>query len=236
MEKLAQEAISLALSGKWEEALTANLKILKKEPQNLDALNRAARASHELGQTKSAIKFAQKVLQIDTYETSSAHKIAQKALEKWKGAASSQKQPATSLSSRLFLEEPGKTKIVSLINLGATKLILNLTPGDEIKMIARGKSICVLTQTDKYIGRVPDDLSARLIELMKHGNTYQVLVKTVGKNEVKVFLRELKKAESLKNVPSFSAEKVHYIAFTPPELVHAKENPPNMPETDEEEV
>jgi tetratricopeptide (TPR) repeat protein len=235
MDKLAQKAIRLALCGKWKEALAINLQILKNEPKNLDALNRAARASSELGQIKQARKFAEKVLKIDAYETSPAHKIAQKSLEKWKTADSSPKQPTTNLSSTLFLEEPGKTKIVNLINLGDTKLILNLSSGDEIKIVPRGKSICVVTGNNKYLGRIPDDLSARLIGLIKHGNSYQALIKTANKNEVKIFLREAQKAESLKDIPSFPAEKVHYVAFTPPELVRDKENIFTSTESDEEE-
>jgi len=62
---LAQKAIDLALSGKWSEAVQANIEILKENPKDIDALNRAARAYAETGNVELARKTAAKVLKID---------------------------------------------------------------------------------------------------------------------------------------------------------------------------
>ncbi len=230
MEELAQQAISLALSGEWKEALGKNLQILKNEPEDVDALNRAARAYAELGKITPARRLAGRVLKIDPY-----NKIAGRAIEKWKNGSTLEKYRRTPLSPELFLEEPGKTKIVKLINRGDGKIISSLDSGDMVDLVVRKKSICVLTLNGKYVGRIPDDLSARLKELIKYGNKYQALIKTANKNEVRVFLRETKRAEKLKDISSFSGEKVNYIAFTPPELVHKKEESPHRNVFEEEE-
>jgi len=231
MEKLAQQAISLALSGKWGEALAINLKILESSPQDTDALNRAARTYGQLGKIKEAKTFTSRVLKIDP-----TNKIAIRALEKWKNTGVTGGHPFSPLSPQVFLEEPGKTKIINLINRGDQKMISTLSSGDEIRLIIRKKSICVLTLSNKYLGRIPDDLSAKLRELIKHGNEYRALIKTADKNEVKIFLRETKKAEKLKDIPSFSGEKVNYIAFTPPELVRPKDESPVKVLDEEEET
>ena len=82
--------------------------------------------------------------------------------------------------------------------------------------------MCVQTEDGKYIGRLPDDLSARLRKLIELGNKYQVIVKSVNTHEVKILIRETFRVPSLKDVPSFSTERVDYVSFTPPELVHNK--------------
>lgn len=227
MEKLAQKAIRLALDGDWEKALQENLKILHRDPEDIDALNRAARAQAEMGKFSEARKMAQKVIALDPN-----NKIANRALDKWKRAANLRTNGKKPVTAESFLEEPGKTKIVDLINLGDSKVISGLSSADEVKLVTRGKSICVLFD-QKYIGRIPDDLSVRLGGLMQHGNEYQALVKTADSKDVKIFLRETKRVEKLKDIPSFSSEKINYIAFTPPELVHAGEDSPRI--SDEEE-
>ena len=78
-DDLAQEAISLALSGDWKKASEINQEILKSDPENIDALNRLSRAEAEQGNLLKARRFSQRVLKIDPFNS-----IAQKSLEKRK--------------------------------------------------------------------------------------------------------------------------------------------------------
>ena len=135
-----------------------------------------------------------------------------------------EKAVPTKFSARVFLEEPGKTKIVSLLHLGdSNKVLANLDSGDEVVLKLGSHRISVCTLNRKYIGRLPDDLSVSLIKLIKRGNEYQVFVKSSKPQEIKVFIRETKRAKDLESIPSFSSEKINYISFTPPELVHKKQ-------------
>lgn len=216
---LAQKAISAALKANWEDALELNKKILKDDTSDVDALNRLARALSELGEIDKAKKIAQKVVRIDPHNT-----IATKALEKWKSLRKSEKASPSKFSARVFLEEPGKTKIVSLLHLGDSENVLaNLDSGDEVLLKLGSHRISVCSLNKKYIGRLPDDLSASLIKLIRRGNEYQVFVKSSKPQEIKVFIRETKRVKELENIPSFSSEKINYISFTPPELVHKKQ-------------
>src|SRR5690554_3891208 len=113
-KQLAQKAIKLALDGKWQEALAANLEIIDKYPEDTDALNRIARAYSETGDLDKARKTAQKILKIDPFNT-----IAQKSLDRWKGLKNTSIKSSKLSSANMFLEEPGKTKIVSLMHLGS---------------------------------------------------------------------------------------------------------------------
>ena len=76
---LYQQAIDAALDSQWEEALKLNKKIIKLEPQNVDALNRQAKAYMELGKPTLAKKYYTEVLKIDPYNP-----IAQKNLKMMK--------------------------------------------------------------------------------------------------------------------------------------------------------
>lgn len=217
-QDLAQKAVSVAISGKWEEALKLNKEILKTNPKDVDAHNRLARAFAELGNLPKAKSTANKVLKIDPFNS-----IAIKSLEKWKDLKAGETYKSGPSSPQAFLEEPGKTKIVSLIHLGDQKVLAKLDSGDEIRLNTRSHRISVSSTDGKYIGRLPDDLSARLRKLIKYGNEYQSYIKSADSKEVKLFIRETKRAEELSDIPSFSSEKIDYISFTPPELVHKKE-------------
>lgn len=212
---LAQRAVSLALSGDWQEAVKVNLEILKDSPKDVDALNRLARAYSEIGNIVKAKATAGKALKIDPQNS-----IAQRCLDKWKAYKKNGSQTKSSISIDAFLEESGKTKIISLLNLGELKSFANLDPGEEVKIDSHAHRISIVSSDGKYIGRLPDDLSARLRKLIKSGNKYQVLIKSVEPKEVIVFIRELSKDPSVKNILSFPPEKIDYVTFTPPELVH----------------
>lgn len=216
----AQEAISAALRGEWEKAIEINQSILKDEPNDVDALNRLARAYSEKGDLKKAKLFAQTVLKIDPFNT-----IAARCLKKWKsGPGYSQKVSQGPKDPKTYLEESGKTKITSLLHLGNGKTLASLDTGDELKLSTNKHKVSVLTLSGSYVGKLTDDLSARLNKLIKFGNKYEVLVKSIDSGSVKIFIRETERSEKMSDTPSFATERIDYISFTPPELVHKKES------------
>lgn len=216
---LSQKAISFALKGDWKSALETNKEILSGDPVNTDALNRMARAYAELGDLTNAKKAAEKAVKIDPYNS-----IAKKSLEKWKKLRKTQPTSSTPIDPKTFLEEPGKTKIISLVNLGDKNVIAQIDSGDEVKINMHGHRLSVCTTDGKYVGKLPDDISARIKQLCGHGNEYIAHIKSASEEVVRVFVRESRRSEKLKDIPSFSSDKVDYISFTPPELVHKKED------------
>lgn len=198
MNDPAQEAILAALKGFWKQAAKLNLRILEESPQNTEAMNRLARAYSELNDLKKARETCQKVLKIDPFNI-----IAQKSLSKWKGLRTNNNTNLITTTGNSFLEEPGKTKIITLLNLGDPSVITLLDSGDEVRILCTRYKVSVTTKTGKYIGRLPDDLSARLRKLIKLGNLYQVLIKSAYLGEVKVFIREVTRSEKSKDIVSF---------------------------------
>lgn len=222
----SQTAISLALSGNWSEALKVNLEIILDSPEDIDAINRVARAYWELGKISESREATNKVLEIDP-----VNPIALKCLEKCKSGESHTSHFSGPASTETFLEEPGKTKLVTLLNLGDDKIFADLDPGQEVRLFSHAHKVSINTLDGKYIGRLPDDLAARLRNLIKTGYKYQVLMKSVDPKEIKVFVRELEKGPKATGLTSFPTEKIDYVSFTPPELIH--KDPPETPNLEE---
>jgi tetratricopeptide (TPR) repeat protein len=208
---LTSQAINLALAGDWKEASKVNKQLLAENPNDLDALNRLARCYSELGNVSLAVSTSQKVLKIDPENS-----IAQKCLYKWK-KITHKKFAQKELKTESFLEESGKTKIVRLLNPGDGNIFANLNSGDEVNLHAYAHKVSVTSMDGKYIGRLPDDVAARLRNLLKQGAKYQTLIKSVDSKNVSIFIKEL---ENKTGVTSFPPEKMDYVTFAPPELVH----------------
>ncbi len=215
---LAQEAINAALHGNWKIALDLNELILKKYPDDVDSYNRLARAYAELGDLQKARTACQKALTIDPFNS-----IAAKSLLKWKGLKKGDTYSNAPTNPQTFLEEPGKTKIVSLLFLGSPQILAKLDAADEVKLDTHSHRVSITTMDNKYIGRLPDDLAAKLRNFVNNGNIYQVFIKSSTTEEVKIFIREAVRAKKLRDIPSFQGEKIDYVSFTPPELVHRKD-------------
>lgn len=222
----AQLAVNLALAGKWNDAVNANLEVLKTNPEDTEALCRLARAYAELGKIEDARYATNKVLSIDP-----TNQIAGKFLEKLKLAKSITSSVSSPTCTESFLEEPGKTKIIQLMNISGPENFINLDPGEEVKLVPYTHRVAVTTIDGRYIGRLPDDFSARIKFLLKRGNKYQTLIKSVSTKEITIFIREIEKSPDMDGSPSFPPEKIEYVSFTPPELVHS--DIPNVETTEE---
>jgi tetratricopeptide (TPR) repeat protein len=216
---LAQRAIDLALAQNWGEAIKANLLILKTNKTDVDALNRLSRAYAESGHIKKATETAKKALKFDPVNS-----IAQKSLKKWASLKEEDMPTLSNMIPESFLEDPGKTKLLALIHPGDDKILASLSAGCEVTLLTHPHRVSVVTSDGKYVGRLPDDLAARLRNLIKSGFKYQVLVKSLEERSVKVFIREIARGKNSNGILSFPSEKIDYVSFTPPELVH-KETP-----------
>ena len=222
---LIQQAIHASLSKDWKQAIKLNLQILKTTPDDIDALNRLAKAYLSSGHKTKAQTIYKKSLKIDRFNP-----IATKGLENLKTYRVERKINHASVVniSSAFLEEPGTTKTVSLIRLSDTKTLSRLQPGDEVRLQAHEHCVSIVNLLSEYLGRLPDDLASRLRPFIKSGNTYQAWVKSLdvvgdnpSKNNLKIFIREINRSPKFRNTPSFpNTEKLSYAAFTPPELVH----------------
>lgn len=203
---LAKLAIDAALSSRWNKALEYNREINKLEPDNIECLNRLAKAYLELGKYQQSKKTYQEVLKRDPYNM-----IAQKNIKKisaFKKNGDPPKldtdRPVTLLPS-LFLEEPGITKVINLIKVAEPQKLLTLSAGVIVNLVTKNRGITV-TQNDHYIGVLPDDTAHHLMKLIHGGNKYQAIVKSVKQNGVSLLVREIFRSKKFKNQASFLDE------------------------------
>jgi len=216
--KLEEQAINQALTANWQAALDLNLQILKKAPKDIDALCRLAKTYTELNKKQLALKTYKKVLKLDRF-----NQIAKKNLVKFSKKASLKKKGKNSNNNLvrpdLFLEEPGRTKVVSLIKLCQSKILLSLNINSPVKLVSRKRSISVYDQGRRYLGKIPDDLSLRLIKLIKSGNQYQAVIKSVDEKNLSIFIKEIKRGKKNISIPSFPLSKDQYYSFVPAAMV-----------------
>lgn len=202
--ELHQQAIAAALSCNWQDAVRLNELILEVDPKNVDALNRVARANFELGELKKAKKFYQLALSYDPY-----NQIAFKFLKKIEACRNlpAFQTPTSSTIfqnlSDLFIEEPGKTKMVTLLKVAEPQKLSLLSAGELVNLVPKNRVVAVTNQRGEYLGVLPDDLSHNMIRFIKGGNKYQALVKNVKPNSLSILLRETYRCARFKNQPSF---------------------------------
>jgi tetratricopeptide (TPR) repeat protein len=202
---LTQQAISAALSSEWQKALELNQQIIQSYPNNVDALNRAARAYFELGDLDQSKKHYQKALEFDPY-----NQIAFKFLKRIeacrkKGGRGENHHSNNHvlLSADMFIEEPGKTKVVNLLKVAEPQRLSLLSPGTLVNLVVKNRGVSVTDPNNDYLGVLPDDLSHQLIRLIKGGNHYQALLKTIKTNSLTVLIRETHRSARFRNQPSF---------------------------------
>ncbi|MGI5827483.1 MAG: tetratricopeptide repeat protein [Patescibacteria group bacterium] len=196
---LSALAIQKALNTEWEEAVTLNEQILAEDPQNIDALNRLAQAYIHLKELEKANDIYQQVLRIDPFNP-----IAQRNIVKLKTlSAKGLTLEITPTKPFNFIEEPGKTKIISLVRLGERLVLSSLQPCLALDLHVRSQAVC-LYYKKSYVGRLPDDIGKRLIWLCKRDNKYAAFVKSVEKDRVSVFIKETKRSSKNKNYHSFT--------------------------------
>lgn len=199
---VSQAAIEAALSSNWEAALKLNKKILKTEPQNIDALARLARANMELGKRNLARKFYNEVLKYDPYNPIALKNL--KIIKSFKSnGQNSNRNGNAKLSPSLFLQEPGKTKVVNLLNVAEPQKLSLIFCGMKVEVVIKNRKITITDAGGKYLGVLPDDISYHLLRLIKGGNKYELFIKSIRVNSLSVLIKEIYRSKKFKNQSSF---------------------------------
>lgn len=236
---LHQMAIDAALASNWQQAIDLNLQIIDTEPKSVEALNRLARAYFELGKFPEAKEFFDKSLLNDPYNQIAAKFI--KRIETCKKKSSKIKNSLGSshncpqVDSDLFIEEPGRTKLITLLKTAEPQKLSLLSPGALVNLNIKNKVIAVTDQDDEYLGVLPDDLSRHLVRLIHGGNKYQAIIKTVKINGLSILIRETYRCPRFKNQPTFLDNLNMAQIYSSDNIVMLDGEEESQTETDEEE-
>lgn len=202
---LNEQAIDAALNSSWDSALKINKQIIKKDPQNVDALNRQARAYMELGKSNLAKKYYSEALKFDPYNPIALKnlKIIKSFKSNNKGNQTPLAQNTPKLSASLFLQEPGKTKIVSLLKVAEPQKLSQIYCGMPLEMVIKNRGITITDPNNNYLGVLPDDISHLILRLIKGGNKFGLFVKSIKVNGLSILIKEIYRSKRFKNQPSF---------------------------------
>ena len=196
----SEQAISLAMKNRWEEAAAINREILDVFPNEVDAYNRLGKALTELGKYSEARDAYAQAVKLDPLNG-----IASKNLQRLgKLATEGSAAPApTPVDPRLFIEESGKTTLTQLTDVKRTEATAKLSAGDQLQLARRGNQIVVADNAGTDIGRIEPKLEQDLIKLLDLGNQYSVFVTAANEQSVHVIIRETHRAAAMGNRPSF---------------------------------
>jgi len=172
------------------------------EKKNLAAFLRLGFASLQLQKFSEAIKYYRKALKIQPNNN-----VAKENLERIKvlrlKTPKKNKKSIIYLDPNLFLEIPGKTKSVSLVNLGQKNLLALISVGQEAFLKIKKRKVEVRSKDNEYIGSLPDDLSRRLLVFLKAKSKYRVYIKDANLSRITVFICEEKKGQKVQQYLSF---------------------------------
>lgn len=197
-----KRAIEAALDSRWADATKLNRHMIRINPQNVDALARLARAYMELGRFNLAKKYYSQALKFDPYNPIASKNL--KIIKAFKTPSSHHPPNGQGrLSPSLFLQEPGKTKVVNLLNVAEPQKLSQAFCGMKVGMVVKNRKVIVVDESGGYFGVLPDDICHHLIRLLKGGNKYDLFIKAIRVNALSVLIKEVFRSKRFKNQPSF---------------------------------
>lgn len=221
VQRLSQEAIALAVQGRWEEAVAINENIIERFPTDIEAYNRLGKALTELGEFARA-----KEAYIKTLELAPDNAIAKKNLARLASLSESQAslggEPRQAQARRVapehFITEVGKAGVVNLCNLAPSEVLAKVGLGDQVELRVEGQRLIVEREHGEYLGEVELKHGVRLVKLIEGGNKYAAAILNVGEGEVQVVIKETYQHPSQAGHLSFPVKAVEHLR------PHAKES------------
>lgn len=200
IQNLEQIAINAAINANWEEAIKSNEKIIKREKKNVDAYLRLGFAYLQKGKIRKAKEIYNKAKKLQP-----GNYIIEENLERIKILESKKvsRLSPTILNPYAFLEIPGKTKSITVVNCGQKIILAGLAIGQEVTLVPKKRRVEIRTKNKEYIGCLPDDISKRLTIFMKAGSCFNCFIKDTNLKNVVVFLNEEKRGRKVARYASF---------------------------------
>ncbi len=183
-----RQSISLAMQGRWQEAVTANKAIVESFPNDINAYNRLGRAYMELGNYSQARAAYEKAIELDAYNS-----IARKNLSRLSrlGEKAVPDGGSHKIEPQQFIEEVGKAGVVSLLRLAPPQILAKMVAGEQVNLKVDGTHLLIENDRGEYLGQVGPKHGQRLIKLMGGGNQYTAAIVRASEEVLTVIIREV---------------------------------------------
>ena len=209
----AEDAVQLAIAGKWDEAVKLNRFIIESFGADEETQNRLGKALSELGKLKEAKASYEAALKLNPMNTIAKKNAARiNALLHQKEGL---KVGGTRVDLNLFVEEMGKTIITTIESPPSADICSKVAAGDVAELRTDGDGIVVETTRGVRLGLLEAKLARRLIKFMRGGNRYQAGVTSCDGNTVKVIVRETYQDPHFAGKPSFPMRRKREVEFRP---------------------
>jgi hypothetical protein len=207
------EAVQLAIAGKWDEASKLNKFIIENFGTDEETQNRLGKALSELGKlkdAKAAYEVALKLNPMNSIAKKNAARI-NALLHQKEGL----KVGGTKVDLNLFVEEMGKTVITILENPPGSDICSRVAAGDVAELRVADDGVFAETSRGVRLGLLEAKLARRLIKFMRGGNRYQAGVMACDGAAVKLIVRETYQDPKFAGKPSFPMRRKREVEFRP---------------------
>ena len=214
----AEDAVQLAIAGKWDEAVKLNRFIIDSFGADEETQNRLGKALSELGKLKEAKASYEAALKLNPMNSIAKKNAARiNALLHQKEGL---KVGGSKVDLNLFVEEMGKTVITTIDAPASADISSKVAAGDVAELRIEGDGIVAETSRGVRLGALEAKLARRLIKFMRGGNRYQAGVTSAEGNTVKLIVRETYQDPRFAGKPSFPMRRKREVEFRP----YAKES------------
>ena len=209
----AEDAVQLAIAGKWDEAVKLNKFIIENFGADEETQNRLGKGLSEMGKLKDAKAAYEAALKLNPMNSIAKKNAARiNALLHQKEGL---KVGGTRVDLNLFVEEMGKTVITTVDSPASADICSKVAAGDVAELRVDGDSIMIETSRGVRIGSLEAKLARRLIKFMRGGNRYQAGVTSCDGNTVKLIVRETYQDHRFAGKPSFPMRRKREVEFRP---------------------
>jgi len=188
-QQRSEQAIALAMQGRWQDAVVANKGIIESFPRDVEAYNRLGRACIEMGEYSQAREAYSRAIEIDPYNA-----ITKKNLQRLSYLNEAVVGPggeSHTVDPQHFIEEIGKAGVVNLYNLAPKEVLATMVAGDSIYLKVDAPALIVESGRGEYVGQVDPMHAQRLTKLIEGGNKYTAAVVGSSEDMVTIIIREV---------------------------------------------
>ena len=208
----AEDAVQIAIAGKWDEAVKLNKFIVDNFGADEETQNRLGKALSELGKLKEAKAAYEAALKLNPMNGIAKRNAARlNALLHQKEGL---KVGGTKVDLNLFVEEMGKT-VITTVESPPPDICSKVAAGDVAELRIEGDGIFAETSRGVRLGLLEVKLARRLTKFMRGGNRYQAGVTSCEGSTVKLIVRETYQDPHFAGKPSFPMKRKREVEFRP---------------------
>ncbi len=185
----SKQAVTLAMEGRWKEAVEVNKSLIESFPNDVDSFNRLGRAYIELGEYTQARQAYEKALELDSYNTIAKRNLQRLSLLGESGTNSEANYQR--IDPQTFIEEIGKAGVVRLVQLAQPQVLAKTVDGSRANLRVNGPALVVENIYGEYLGQVESRHGQRLIKLMEGGNRYSAAVISSTEEAISIIIKEV---------------------------------------------